>query len=167
MKRLSAYLLGALVLASCASRPGSDNDAVAGAAPKPVFERSEAPDPAPLAGIGIPSGSCGLVLWARSGSRVAPIFRSIGATDAVMKIEGAEVPLSLVQQSGELRLGLRAQQTYRSAEGAAAVVTVQNRLTWGQPFPGGIYVERGAITVEGEDGWSRVLPVAGIAGCKR
>ena len=55
-------------------------------------------------------------------------------------------------------------QLYQSLGGDG--VTVEINTVWGRNFPSGSYVERGTITLSGADGWQRVLPVAGIAGCK-
>lgn len=158
MKRF--FAIPVLVLAACAT--GETSSQTPSGQRGPLFSRSEAPDPGPLTGIGIPSGECGMVLWSRSGGRVAPIFRAVGGTRAVMKIEGEDVPLTLQAQEGDMRIGIRARQIY-AGEG----LSVTTKVRWGQNFPGGTYVESGSITVGGSDGWSRVLPVAGIAGCKR
>ncbi|MEM9809653.1 MAG: hypothetical protein AAF788_00340 [Pseudomonadota bacterium] len=126
---------------------------------------TEAPDPSPLEQYDIPSGRCGMILWSTAGSRVVPIFRSVDATLATMRIEGEDIPLSLVAQEGALRLGMRASQQFSGAT-SKQKITVDSNIQWGQPFPGGIYVQRGTLTTSGEDGWGRVMPVAGIAGCK-
>jgi hypothetical protein len=43
-------------------------------------------------------------------------------------------------------------------------VSVDARFSVG--FDGGVYLERGLITVEAADGWRTVIPSAGLAGCR-
>ncbi|MEM1409237.1 MAG: hypothetical protein AAGG79_00655 [Pseudomonadota bacterium] len=130
------------------------------------FNDTEAPDPSPLDGFGIPSGRCGMVLWSPSGGRIAPIFRSVDVTTASMRLEDRDVALRLVEQAGALRLGMRARQTFATLEGSASSYRVLVDADWGDPFPGGLYVEGGSVTITGSDGWTRIMPIAGIAGCK-
>lgn len=154
-------LIPLLFLAACASGPKA-GDRAAG----PGIVESEAPDPSPLAGYNIPAGRCGLILWTRTGADVVPVFRSVDVIDATMSIEGKTLPLRLLFQEGELRLGMRGKQIFQTLPNEEPEVTVEARLRWGQPFPGGSYVEGGTLTLSGTDGWARILPVAGIAGCK-
>jgi hypothetical protein len=107
-----------------------------------------------------------MILWTRSGAEVVPIFRALDGTSATMRLDGQTTPLTLQSQSGDLKLGMRANQLYVS-ENDTGSTTVEAKLQWGQSFPAGTYVQRGALTVSGADGWSRIVPVAGIAGCKR
>lgn len=160
MKRwLVIPLMGACASTTQAPSPApSDNSAMA--------LRTEAPDPGPLSGAGIPSGRCGMILWTRDGSRVSPIFRELDGIEATMRLEGNDVPLTLQSQHGELRLGIRANQLFTAQGEQHRGVTVETKLSWGQGFPGGTYVKGGTLSVSGADGWVRILPVAGIAGCK-
>jgi hypothetical protein len=107
-----------------------------------------------------------MILWARSGGRTVPVFRSVDVVNASMTVEGEKVDLLLQSQDGDLRLGMRSQQLFAASEAAQAGLTVMTNLEWGQPFPSGTYVRGGTLTLTGTDGWQRILPVAGIAGCK-
>jgi hypothetical protein len=95
-----------------------------------------------------------------------PIFRSVDVVDAVMTIDQEQVPLQLASQDGDLRLGMRAMQLFTATSDEKTGLTVAADLDWGQPFPSGSYISGGTLTLTGVDGWQRVLPVAGIAGCK-
>lgn len=127
---------------------------------------TEAPDPSPLANSAIPSGQCGMILWSQIGSRTVPIFQSVGITQARMTLENEPVDLLLAHQTGMLRLGMGNRQEFITEATNTGAAGAKLRFEWGQPFPGGSYVQRGTLTVSGADGWERVMPVAGIAGCK-
>ena len=153
--------IAALGLAACASEPKPDVvPASAG------LGTTAAPDPTPLASYDIPSGRCGMILWTKDSGRVAPIFRSIDTVQASMIIEGETVPLLLASQDGDLRFGMRAQQVFTPTDPEKHSTVVETKLEWGQAFPGGIYINRGSLKLTATDGWQRILPVAGIAGCK-
>jgi hypothetical protein len=157
--------LATLAIGACAGGGTSVGDTE-----RAAFGRTEAPDPSPLARIDIPSGECGMILWARSGARTVPIFRAVNVVDAVMTVDGSDVPLQLASQDGPLRLGMRAKQLFvadGNGDAATPRLTVAASIEWGQPFPGGTYISGGTLTLTGESGWQRIVPVAGIAGCKR
>jgi len=162
--RMIATLIAGTVLVGCASTP---EPTVSATPPEPFrIVETEAPDPSPLAGFEIPSGRCGMILWTESGGRVSPIFRSLDVTQATMNVEGEIVSLALQQQTGELRLGMRSNQTYASTGESHKGLTLDVRADWGEQFPGGLYVQGGSLTINGTEGWSRIVPIAGIAGCK-
>ncbi len=127
---------------------------------------TEAPDPSPLVNSSIPSGQCGMILWSQIGSRTVPIFQSVGITQARMTLENEPVDLLLAHQTGMLRLGMGNRQEFITEATNTGAAGAKLRFEWGQPFPSGSYIQRGTLTVSGADGWERVMPVAGIAGCK-
>lgn len=165
-------ILAALVLlAGCATTGGQDAEQQGQVGPGgPLLADSEAPDPGVLTSADIPKGRCGMILWTRSGASTVPIFRSVDDGQASMVIDGAPVTLTLTGRGGESRLGIPAVQRFAGTlpatneDGGPVEVTV--RAVWGLPFPAGAYVQDAALTVQGADGWSRVVPTAGIAGCK-
>lgn len=150
-----------LLLAGCASSGAGDASRTDGRREGAAFADSEAPDPGILVSANIPQGRCGMILWTRSGANAVPIFRSVDDGRASMVIDGEDVTLSLTGRGGESRLGIPAVQRF-AAEGAEVTV----RAVWGQPFPAGAYVQDAAVTIQGADGWTRIVPTAGIAGCK-
>lgn len=151
-----------LLMAACSTTADNSAETSQNAA----LTSTEAPDPSPLDGYGIPSGRCGMILWTTTGGRVVPIFRSVDTTSASMRLDGEKVPLTLVSQDGPVQLGMRSQQKFIAQEYEKLGIEVDADVTWGQTFPSGIYVNSGTVVVRGADGWSRILPVAGIAGCK-
>ncbi|WP_031549642.1 hypothetical protein [Parvularcula oceani] len=148
-------------LGACAST--QDTSGRGGGAP--LLARSEAPDPDALDDYAIPPGRCGTILWTLSGASPVPIFRSVDDGMASMVIEGQRTQLNLVGRGGEARLGIPSVQHFEGQTQSGAV-RVTMRGQWGQPFPAGNYVEEAVLRVQGADGWSRVVPVAGIAGCR-
>ncbi|MEM9232630.1 MAG: hypothetical protein AAGA69_00145 [Pseudomonadota bacterium] len=132
----------------------------------PVSAQTEAPDPGALGSYSIPSGRCGMVLWARAGTDTVPIFRAFENGEGMMEIDGKLTTLTRSRSSGEARATIPNAQVFQARGEGGQLVTVEANTVWGVNFPGGSYVERGTITLTGADGWSRVLPVAGIAGCK-
>ncbi len=131
-----------------------------------VMADSEAPDPGRLEAFAIPPGRCGMILYSRSGIQAVPVFRSTDDGTALMKLEGALTALSLVGRGGETRRSVPSAQHFRGKLETGMGVTVSAVTSWGQTFPGGAYVDNGTLTVRAADGWTRVIPVAGIAGCK-
>ncbi|MEM1379661.1 MAG: hypothetical protein AAGH41_03450 [Pseudomonadota bacterium] len=150
--------------AACTAVPDAEN--VTARPPAAQQPAPEAPSPQPLASINIPSGRCGMTLWMASGSGIEPIFQSLDVTTATMNLDGNAAPLQLEEQSGPIQLGMRARQVFKPVSDHKTTEHVELKLEWGDRFPGGLYVRGGTLTVSGADGWGRVLPVAGIAGCK-
>jgi hypothetical protein len=159
-----------ILLAGCASTPESGPARVGDARGQGGPVRTEAPDPGVLDQAAIPPGQCGMILWTRSGASAVPIFRSVDDGQASMVIEGEPVTLTLTGRGGENRLGIPAVQRFEgqvpAGQPGEGPVQVTVRAVWGQPFPAGAYVRDAALTVQGADGWSRIVPTAGIAGCK-
>ncbi|ADM09782.1 hypothetical protein PB2503_08634 [Parvularcula bermudensis HTCC2503] len=148
-----------------ATNPSTDVSARL-AAVLPVSSATEAPDLDALGRYSIPQGRCGLVLWTLAAGKAVPVFQSISGGETTMKIEGTPVLLLQTGQAGEARVGIPAFQTFEAMTPSNGRVDIETRAAWGVGFPGGAYVERGTITLTGENGWKRVLPIAGIAGCR-
>lgn len=153
-------VLLSLLLAACAGGPASQK-----AAPRPLLTDTEAPDPGALADAQIPSGRCGTILWTKSGADQVAVFRSVDDGTASMVIDGEPVALALTGRGGQTRVGIPATQAF-VAQTPGGPLKVVMRGVWGQSFPAGSYVARATINVTGPDGWARVVPVAGIAGCR-
>ena len=149
------------LLTACASGGAAERERAA----RPLLSDTQAPDPGPLGVAQVPSGRCGTVLWTKSGADQVPIFRSVDDGTASMVIDGQVVALTLTGRAGEARVGIPAVQTFTGETGAGPI-NVAMRGVWGQAFPAGSYVARATISATGADGWSRVLPAAGIAGCR-
>lgn len=132
----------------------------------PLSVDSEAPDPGALGGFSIPPGKCGMVLWARAGTATVPVFQALEDGQGLMEIDGRITGLSRYQVAGETRAAMPQIQRFKASTAGGGAVTIDAETEWGKNFPGGSYVKGGTLTLTGADGWTRVLPVAGIAGCK-
>ena len=148
-----------MCLAACVGGGGAERAA------RPLLADTEAPDPGALGVAQVPPGRCGTILWTKSGADQVPIFRSVDDGTASMVIEGTPVALTLTGRAGESRVGIPGVQAFEG-EAPGGPVSVTMRGVWGTPFPAGSYVARATITVTGANGWSRVIPAAGIAGCR-
>lgn len=159
-------------LLACASTSDSDKDdqlTLQSALSKPtvpVSVPSEAPDPDALDRYNIPAGRCGMVLWTLAGGVPVPVFQVLDDGAAEMKIEGETSRLTRQEMAGRSRASMPQIQVFEGLNAALEPLTVEANIVWGNSFPSGSYVERGTITLTGADGWQRVFPVAGIAGCK-
>ncbi len=166
--RLLLLMTCAAVLAACETAPEPDAAAAIERA-KPVVQVSvdtEAPDPGALGSYSIPSGRCGMVLWARAGTETVPIFQALDDGNGLMEIDGRRTGLSRQSVRGQARAKMPQIQEFSAHSADGSLITVEAVTVWGTSFPGGSYVERGTLTLTGADGWQRVMPVAGIAGCK-
>ncbi|MEM9420977.1 MAG: hypothetical protein AAF986_00480 [Pseudomonadota bacterium] len=134
--------------------------------PAPMATNTEAPDLGVLGPYGIPQGRCGMILYTLAGATPVPIFRSTDDGNALMDIEGAVTQIVLVGRKGETRMAIPSGQYFQGTLTSGGGVQVAAETQWGKEFRGGAYVERGTLTVTASDGWSRVVPVAGIAGCR-
>lgn len=167
MRLLPVMLLSAFGLMACETTP--DRTAAATSRPKPsvpVSVETEAPDPGALGEYSIPKGRCGMVLWARAGTQTVPIFQALDDGAGLMEIDGAVTALTRVASNGETRARIPQIQSFKAHNADGGTIQIEAQTIWGTPFQGGSYVKRGTLTLTGPDGWSRVVPVAGIAGCK-
>jgi hypothetical protein len=134
--------------------------------PVPMSAETEAPDLGALRTYGVPRGRCGMILYTLAGATPVPIFRSTDDGTAIMEIERQVTPLALVGRGGTTRMAIPSMQYFQGHLASGEAITVAAQTEWGQPFQGGSYVRSGTMTVTAANGWSRVVPVAGIAGCK-
>ncbi|WOI54378.1 hypothetical protein [Parvularcula sp. LCG005] len=166
MIRTFILLAGCGALAACASSTPTSGSSPAASAGAAQVARTEAPDLGALPTYGIPRGRCGMILYTLSGSKSLPVFRSTDEGRGLVEINGALTELSLVGRGGETRMAVPSSQYFRGQQADGTEVTVAAVTSWGTSFPSGSYVEAGTLTITAADGWSRVLPVAGIAGCR-
>lgn len=161
MRQNLILLIVMATLAACASSAsgGGERDA------RPLMTSTNAPDPGRLADAQVPPGRCGMTLWTKAGADQVPVFRSVDDGTASMVIDDAPVTLTLTGRGGESRVGIPIRQEF-AGDGPGGPITVSMRGQWGQNFPAGAYVARATLNVTGADGWSRVVPAAGIAGCR-
>lgn len=155
--RAKTQLLAVFAITACASQnadqlprsivaaPSGDGDLIIGA----------------LAQSALPAGSCGMILWTLEADRPTPIYRQIQGKSGEIMLNGKPLSLSIIDNSGASGFGVF-EETTMAAEKVSATVKVR----FGLGFEGGVYLERGLLTVESETGWRSVVPAAGIAGCR-
>jgi hypothetical protein len=155
--RATILMLAAFAIVSCASQkadrpsrsiieaPSGDGDLMIGA----------------LAQSALPAGSCGMILWTLEADQPTPIYRQIQGKNGEIMLNGRSLSLSITDKSGASGFGVFEETTM-----AADKVTATVRVRFGLGFEGGVYLERGLLTVESETGWRSVVPAAGIAGCR-
>ena len=121
----------------------------------------------------LPEGSCGLLLWTRQNQQPRLVFRSVVLGQSMTVLDGIQTPLTLQTLAGDQQFNVHLNQTFtgeiiegESEDRTIKPVAVSVRGEFGQQFTSGVYVENALITVTGEDGWERVTPAAGLAGCR-
>jgi hypothetical protein len=155
---------------------------VAGALPAAAQERGRrrapAPPPAPALPAAPPGpigplaelppqtlgpGQCALFLWERAPS--ARRLAMLSAAPPFARVMTADGPRDLAQTegAGEPRFGLTPEAAYADA---TLRLRVDLRFEDAQGLVGGALARDGALAVEGPDGETVVIPVAGILGCR-
>lgn len=157
----------AVGLAGCAAAPEIGRaDGPRAAARVPVNTQTEAPDLGALETYSIPRGQCGMVLYTLAGTTPVPVFRSLDDGSGLVEVDGQLAALRLVGRGGDARMTVPSAQYFEGRNAAGAPFSVAVATRWGSGFPSGSYVDSGTITLQGADGWTRVVPVAGLAGCR-
>ena len=156
--RIGAAHLGLALAASCAGACAATPAKEAASAAAEV----EGVTLGVLADSAIPSGECGMVLWALDDERPNAVFRYLVGKKADIVRGGARAELTRSSAEGAAGYGVSERQTF--VDGAGLSLTVDARF--GLSFEGGSYLEKGVIIVETAEGWRTVVPVAGLAGCR-
>lgn len=117
----------------------------------------------PIADSRLPEGKCGMILWTLEQDRPAAVFRYVSEGNASLAINGAPVILQRTNAEGSQAFGVAENQSFSDETG---LFDIEITAQLGLGFDGGVYLERGLITIENKDGWRTVTPVAGIAGCR-
>ena len=158
----------ALALAGCETTEG------AAPATRSVLPSSAAGQKAPPANNGealqftsigpsaLPAESCGMILWTLEGDRPSAIMRYVVGETAQVGLNGAVLDFPLGESSGVSRYGVSEWLAFINERGMRMDV----RVNFGLGFDGGVYLEKGLITIEDAAGWRSVAPAAGIAGCR-
>lgn len=154
MKRLIVGIC-ALLLSACAT-----------SSEKPTYVASDNGDGSfaltALNDAALPAGKCGMILWTLDSNAPIRVLRYVSGETAVIAVNGAPVTLSLAETAGGGNFGVFERQVFVGGAGYDASVDVN----FGLGFDGGVYLERGLVTVRSATGWEIVAPTAGIAGCR-
>lgn len=139
--------------------------------PDPVVPQAAAEEPKPeeldtrVSALGprnLGRGGCGLFLWARGQQTKLVFFAESEKTTAAMVLDGEEVTLIRVDQSGTEVFGQFSRQMYRYGDYEITVnISTENQRRIAQGV-----VAIGAIELVQADGWRLLLPVSGLAACR-
>ena len=157
---LAACALVAAGAVGCASTSGAETAANAAALANGSAGASDIVL-TPISEPSLPLGKCGLILWTLEAEQPSAVFRMIAGENAEISIDGSPATLVLADASGRSQFGISEYQSFSSTAGQAEL-----KFSFGLGFDGGVYVERGLLTLTRSDGWRMVTPVAGIAGCR-
>lgn len=118
--------------------------------------------PGMLTRTAIPEGACGMVLWAFRHRRPEPVFRYIADGQGKIRLDGEDISVELTAAGGDSAFGIYEKMQFRSARG----LKIDTVARFGPAFQGGVYLEEGLVRLEDISGWSSIVPVAGVAGCR-
>lgn len=154
----SVFIIIALcVVSACATPSGPTAEATATNTDDDAFSLTG------LVNAALPIGKCGMILWTLDANTPTPILRYVAGEGAVIAINGSIIDLTLAESAGGGNFGVFERQVFIGGSGYDASVDVD----FGPGFDGGVYLERGLISVKAENGWEVIAPSAGIAGCRR
>jgi hypothetical protein len=156
----TAFLtISALLLTACSStNSGAERGNISGA--------SEVPRLSQLSTDRLPVGQCGMLLWTMNAGQPVLVFRTIAGGQAEAMLDGKKQKFLPLAQKGDIRFGIGSQQSYRSAA-SSEVQTIEIQVEYGASFGGGVYVDEGVLRLINEQGWERIIPVAGLSGCRK
>ena len=156
----TAFLtLAILWLSACASSNGSAHkDNTSGAVEIPRLSQ--------LNTESLPEGQCGMLLWTMNAGQPVLVFRTIAGGQAEVMLDGKKQKFLPLAQKGDIRFGIGSRQSYRSVMGGNSQ-TIEINVEYGASFGGGVYVEEGVLRLITAQGWERVIPVAGLSGCRK
>lgn len=111
----------------------------------------------------LPSGRCGLFLWARSAQPVFVLVAYDTPNAAYVRANGRERALERTAFEGDRVHGQFERQTFSDGH-----LTLDVDLTFDErrPVRDGAIVEHGVIRVVGEEGWQTIVPVGGMVACQ-
>lgn len=108
------------------------------------------------------AGECGLFLWLKRDDAPLVFFQRSDGT-ATMAIDGVETVLTRTAQKGRIALEYFESQSFEHAGLKLEVaVTPEEKRSLQQ----GLKLPSGSVSAETADGWSALLPVVGLIGCK-
>jgi len=107
-------------------------------------------------------GECGLFLWLKRDDAPLVFFQRSDGT-ATMAIDGAETVLTRTSQKGRIALEYFEAQSFEHAGLKLEVsLTPEEKRSLQQ----GLKLPSGSLSAQTADGWSALLPVVGLIGCK-
>jgi hypothetical protein len=152
----ASWMLGVsmLLIGGCAST-GQGRSAADQPSATPVLDELPPQD--------LARGQCALVLWAQRGTPTRIVMTLSQPAVARIRLSGRLMDLARVSQNGEAVHGQFPSQAYRG-EGVSLSLsfTAENA----SPLTGGAVVPSAVVELVDGNGWTSVIPAAGIIACQ-
>ncbi|WP_119681672.1 hypothetical protein [Indioceanicola profundi] len=157
---LAALMLAATLLQACAAQLQPAREAAAAGSPAPINPDTRLGELPPQR---LAAGQCGLFLWGRTVPARLVLFGAGRDGGARIAMDGRIVDLLRASAEGDPVFGQFPRQTFKG-EGAEIGLTLEFERR--PDLVGGALVPRGVLDLRDADGWSHVMPVAGLIGCE-
>ncbi|GAB4542007.1 MAG: hypothetical protein Tsb0010_19200 [Parvularculaceae bacterium] len=166
-KRTSIAAAGAAAIAGAAAGCASSGGDNVQTPPVPTTAASaeEAPRIGALDRARLGEAPCGIYLWTLSRDPELVFYATTDGA-ALMAIEGIDTEFARLREAGPTFFGQRTEQEFRASAPSGEMLTAEVTFEPGPRFAGGGYVQSGLIRLRAENGWERVTPVVGVAGCR-
>ena len=115
----------------------------------------------PMPSQQIPSGECGLFLWAKRQDAPLIFFQRSGG-DTLMHLDGNVVELSRASATDQIAMQFYQKQTFSVAD---LIVKIDVKPEQIRSLQQGLKIPSGSISITTKSGWSAAMPVAGAIGC--
>ena len=163
MKLMITAIMGAFVMAACSTTTdvqdsGGRSSAGQSAEQAQINETPKTGLPAQK----LDPGACGLFLWERRESPDFVFFSKGASEEALIWYEGETHSLTRMGVSGDVFGQFLTEQTYTMSGGRV----VQLTMTPGDLLVGGQRVPEASMKVVDSEGWSTLIPVAGVTACQ-
>ncbi len=139
-------------------------------APKPpIAQTPAAPDDVLLSRIGgldrqaLEDGECGLFLWAALPERQLVFFQRARDVGAQMHLDNSVQTLIRTRAEGDQIYSIFPDQSFRAGD---LTITLSLATEGLQPVTKGSMVRQASLRLDDPDGWTIVLPVAGLVACQ-
>ena len=116
----------------------------------------------PMPSQQIPSGECGLFLWAKRQDAPLVFFQRSGG-NTFMHLDGNVVELRRTSATDQIALQFYQKQTFSIADLIVKIDVVPEQI---RSLQQGLKIPSGSISITTKGGWSAAMPVAGAIGCQ-
>ncbi len=139
------------VLSACATTLDSSKD---------IPQANKADDR--LTARNLSAGECGMFVWTADNARRFIFFSRADQAEASWWNGSNEVTIARVSSEGFASYGQPPEQIFRMTDGGKLMLALSDP----EDINSGTRFKSGAITLAGADGWEKVVPVIGLAGCQ-
>jgi len=147
--------IGAVLVSACANGPAGKTGTMAGTPAESSFGELPAQT--------LNQGQCALVLWSRKSPPLRFLMTLNEPAVARVQIQGKMVELARVAQTGQPIYGQFPNQRYRG-EGLSLSVTFSSDNMG--PLNSGAVVSSAVVEYSDAQGWTAIVPAAGLIACQ-